>query len=140
MCRARTVTRLGKLVLSETSAGSPDPQAVVAALVEHVRKRGVNRLGWTKAQLALRARVSTLRRLLGEEDASDWPDVTDETLGKTLDDWLAPYLAGARNASDIDAEILGAALSGLLPQHRLAELDRLLPSHFDAPERIAPAD
>uniref|UniRef100_UPI003BA85DE5 ATP-dependent helicase HrpB n=1 Tax=Stappia sp. TaxID=1870903 RepID=UPI003BA85DE5 len=131
--RTREVTRLGKLVLSETSAGAPDPEAVASALVEHVRKRGIDRLAWTKAQLALRARVTTLRRLLGDEVATDWPDVSDEALGETLDDWLAPYLAGVRNASDIDAEVLGAALSGLLPQHRLSELDRLLPSHFDAP-------
>ena len=131
--RAREVTRLGRLVLSETSAGTPDPDAVAAALIEYVRKRGVNRLAWTKAQAALRARVTTLRKLLGSEGATDWPDVSDEALGETLDTWLSPYLAGARNAADIDADVLGAALSGLLPQHRLSELDRLLPSHFDAP-------
>ncbi|WP_417772174.1 ATP-dependent helicase HrpB [Stappia sp.] len=131
--RARRITRLDRLVLAETADPSPAPEAVARALVAHVRKRGVDRLAWSKAQAALRARVTTLRALLGADDAAAWPDLSDTTLCGTLEDWLEPYLAGLRNAAEIDPEVLGSALAGLLPQYRLADLDRLLPTHFDAP-------
>jgi len=130
--RARRITRYERLVLDTQAEPAPDPQAVAEALVGHLRKKGTAALPWSKAQRALRARVETLRGLLGAA-AADWPDLGDAALTDTLGDWLGPYLAGTSRASDIDAQMLGDALAGLLPHHRLGELDRLLPSHFDAP-------
>ena len=127
--RARRIRRLGKLILSEVRIDDPDPALVAGALLEAARGRGVERLAWSKEQKRLRARVGYLHANLGDP----WPDLSDKALQATLDTWLAPYLAGASSLDDIDADRLGQALGGLLPWDRMAEIDRLAPSHFEAP-------
>ena len=127
--RARRVRRLDRLILSESRIDDPDPELIAKALLEAVRGRGVDRLAWSKEQKRLRARVGYLHANLGDP----WPDLSDAALQASLGTWLAPYLAGARSLADIDAERLGQALGGLLPWDRMAEIDRLAPSHFEAP-------
>ncbi|MBA5776265.1 ATP-dependent helicase HrpB [Stappia sp. F7233] len=127
--RARRVRCYGALVLAERPEPTPDPDAIAEALISLVRKAGVGRLSWSKAQNAQRARVTYLHKVLGE----DWPDLSDTALEASLDDWLKPYLIGKTRLDAIDADCLGTALSALLPWSRMAELDRLLPSHFHAP-------
>ncbi|WP_306026787.1 ATP-dependent helicase HrpB [Stappia sp. MMSF_3263] len=131
--RARRLRRYRKLVLREDIEPSPDPDAVADALAGFIKARGVDVLSWSKLQAVLRSRVTTLRKLLPADEAETWPDVTDAALTERLDDWLRPYLAGKRSLGEIGAETLGNALAALLPQHRLGELDRLLPGHFTAP-------
>lgn len=131
--RARRLRRYRKLVLREDIEPSPDPDAVADALAGFIKARGVDVLSWSKPQAVLRSRVTTLRKLLPADEAETWPDVTDAALTERLDDWLRPYLAGKRSLGEIGAETLGNALAALLPQHRLGELDRLLPGHFTAP-------
>ncbi len=127
--RANRVRRLGRVVLAETRIDTPDPELVARALIDAVRTRGVSRLSWSKDQNRLRARIGYLHENLG----APWPDVSDKHLQDTLDDWLTPYLTGARSLSDIDAGLLGQALGGLVPWGQSAEIDRLAPSHFEAP-------
>ena len=69
-------------------------------------------------------------RAAGEDE---WPDLTDEALGKTAAEWLAPYLAGKTKLSEIGAETLGAALDALLPWTLKRRLEEEAPAHFEAP-------
>jgi ATP-dependent helicase HrpB len=131
--RARRLRRYRKLVLREDIEPSPDPDAVAAALAGFIKARGIDVVSWSKPQAVLRARVTTLRKLLPPDEAEAWPDVSDAALTDRLEDWLEPYLAGKRSVAEIGSDTLGNALAALLPQHRLGELDRLLPSHFAAP-------
>ncbi|GGE89955.1 ATP-dependent helicase HrpB [Stappia taiwanensis] len=131
--RARRRRMFGKLRLSEEIEPAPDPDRVAAALSRYLKDKGAGALDWSKTQRALRARVGFLRQRLEPEAAADWPDLSDAALTETMDDWLAPYLAGRSRASEIGPDILGDALSGLLPQHRMAELERQTPTHFSAP-------
>lgn len=127
--RARRTRRLDALVLAEEPVAVPDGPAAVAALVEGVRLAGVDRLGWSKEQRALRGRVTFLARTIGEP----WPDLSDAALAAALDDWLAPVAAGVTRLDDVDAALLAVALDRLVPYALRAELDRLLPSHYEAP-------
>ncbi|MXN66454.1 ATP-dependent helicase HrpB [Stappia sp. GBMRC 2046] len=127
--RAKRLRRYGSVVLDERNEPDPDPEAIADALLSLVGKKGIARLPWTKAQKATRARITYLHNTLGPE----WPDLSDKALDATLEDWLKPQVAGKTKLDQIDAECLGNALSGLLPWARMAEVDQLLPSHFEAP-------
>jgi ATP-dependent helicase HrpB len=116
--------RLDALVLSTRNQPAAPGPATTDALVEHVRALGVDRLGWTAAARALQARVGFARAVLGDE----WPDVSDAALAATLDQWLAPRLAGASRRADLDAVDLTVVLRDLVGHHRIAELDRLVPA------------
>lgn len=127
--RARRTRRLGALVLADEPIAVPDDATTATALLSGVEKAGVGRLGWSKEQLRLRERASFLHRTLG----NDWPDLGDDALAATLDDWLRPFVAGLTRLAEIDAALLGMALDRLLPYGRRQEMDKLMPSHFEAP-------
>lgn len=126
--RARRLRRLGALRLDEAPVAIADLQQAAAALAEGIAGLGVSLLPFTKEQQALRARASYLRTTLGEA----WPDLSDTGLAADMA-WLVPHITGKTALSEIEADDLGGALEGLLPWARRQEIERLLPSHFDAP-------
>jgi ATP-dependent helicase HrpB len=126
--RARRLRRLGALRLDEAPVAIADLQQAAAALAEGIAGLGVSLLPWSKEQQALRARASYLRTTLGEA----WPDLSDTGLAADMA-WLVPHITGKTALSEIEADDLGGALEGLLPWARRQEIERLLPSHFDAP-------
>ncbi len=124
--RARRVRRLGSLRLDDDPAAVNDPVRAAAMLAVGL---DVAELPWSRDQKALRARASFLHRALGDP----WPDLSDQALSGDGEVWLAPHITGRTALSQITAEDLGAALDALLPWNLRSDIDRLLPSHFDAP-------
>jgi len=122
--RARVERRLGSLVLAASDAPAAPCAATTRALVGRVRATKLAALRWTGKARALQHRAAFARRTLGDE----WPDVSDAGLLASLDEWLAPLLAGATRRADIDAVDVAAALRTRLG-HRLArDLDRVAPA------------
>ncbi len=106
--RARRRRSYEALLLADDPVPPPDPEAAALLLARHI----ADRLPWSKDQRALLARA----KYLGIDI-----DLRPET--------LAPHLLG-RTAL---GEISGGDLDGLIPYGLRAEIDRQLPSHFDAP-------
>lgn len=126
--RARRVRRLGALRLDEAPVAISDSLEAAEALAAGIAQIGIGVLPWTKEQKGLRARASYLRATLGE----DWPDLSDAGLAADVG-WLVPSIVGRAALTEIGADDLGGALEGLLPWARRQEIERLLPSHFEAP-------
>ena len=58
-----------------------------------------------------------------------------------MDDWLGPYLPGARGRADIEQLDLTTVLRSQLPWPQGAELDELAPRHLELPSgRTVPID
>ncbi|MBO0345658.1 ATP-dependent helicase HrpB [Roseibium sp. CAU 1637] len=131
--RVLRVLRYGALDLESRTVTDPDPATLERAILTEVRRRGAERLPWTKDQKRLRRRVGYVRAQLDDASLTDIPDLSDAGLTATMDDWLAPYLAGIRHVSNVDADTLGAALSGLLSFDLQQRLEAEAPSHFTAP-------
>jgi len=120
---------LGAIVLDERPARDLAPEELRVAMLAGVRAMGLARLPWTDACHALRRRVAFLRRL----DEATWPDLSDEALLATLDDWLGPYLGKASRASHLaDIDLHEALLSQLDWQLR-KRLDAHAPTHWQVP-------
>ncbi len=127
--RRRRVTRFRALTLeTQTLPVEPGPQTA-ALLAQAAAERGIDRLGWSKAQLQLRDRVGFLRRAAPEP----WPDLSDAALAASAGEWLAPLLEDATGLGDITPALLGTALNIALPHALRARLDRDAPTHFLAP-------
>lgn len=122
--RARKVRRYGALLLGDAPAKITDSEAAAMIFAEGMVQH-VGTLPWSKDQKALRARSSYLNQQLGGE----WPDLSDTGLARS--DWLAELERTA--LSEVTANDLEGALQSLLPWGQRAEIQRLLPSHFDAP-------
>ncbi len=127
--RARSVKRLGALVLSDAPLPAPRDEATALVLARGIAVLGIARLPWTKAISQWRERVGFLRRAEGDP----WPDLSDEALSANADEWLAPYIAGKAALSEIGSGDLDAALKAHLPYDLQRRLDREAPTHFTAP-------
>jgi ATP-dependent helicase HrpB len=126
--RAKRARRLGAVNLGEQTLAVPPTEESARALAEGIAALGIHRLPWSKPQLALRHRVSFLRRV----DES-FPDLSDEALAANVAAWLAPQILGKTALSQIGAEELSAALDQLIPWDVKRRIEAELPSHFDAP-------
>ena len=125
----RVERRLDALRLGESVGPAGAGAATTAALVARVRATRLAVLPWTPATTQLRARVAFVRSVIGDA----WPDVSDDALLATLDEWLAPYLVGATGRNDLDRLDLGILLRSMLPWPLGAELDELAPRTWTLP-------
>lgn len=132
--RARRRERLGALVLKEAPLPDPDPEAVVAALLQGIAQEGLEILPWDRAARQLQQRMIFMAQL-----EPGWPDVSDPALVATLADWLAPHLYGLRSRDDLQRLRLAGILEGLLSWEQRRELDQSAPTHLVVPSgsRIA---
>ncbi|MBR2535319.1 MAG: ATP-dependent helicase HrpB [Hyphomicrobium sp.] len=127
--RARRVSRLDAIVLSSEQRAVAAGSDVSVVLAEGLRRAGIEKLPWTKAQLQVRQRVAFLRAA----GAEDLPDLSDAALNARVGAWLQPYLTGKTKLAEICADDLGNALDGLLPWNARQRLDADAPTHFTAP-------
>lgn len=127
---ARRLLRLDELVLEEKPVSHPDPEAVRAALVKGIRAAGPEILPWSSEARNLQERVNSLRIW---QPGEDWPDLTDQRLMDTLDEWLAPFVMNIRTREQLRALDLAKILRGCLDHHRQKRLERDAPTHIRVP-------
>jgi ATP-dependent helicase HrpB len=125
---ARRRTRLGAVTLREAPLANPDPGRVADALLEHVRRQGLGVLPWSDESHRLRFRLAFIRHL-----EPSWPDVSDEALLSTLEEWLAPHVHGIRRAEELADLDVGRLLMNQVGWERLALLDEGAPAHLRVP-------
>ncbi|THJ24773.1 MAG: ATP-dependent helicase HrpB [Nitrospira sp. CG24E] len=131
MVRATRQRRLGSLVLSEQGLSKPDASMISTALLQGISRAGLDKLAWTPELRQWRARVAFLRRIDGEE--SRWPDLSDEALLLTLDDWLGPFLSGLTTLDRVMRLDLTQPLHRLLTWEQQRQLERWAPTHLTVP-------
>ncbi|HTL60821.1 MAG TPA: ATP-dependent helicase HrpB [Nitrospira sp.] len=152
--RASRQRRLAALIVSEEPLSDPDPSLVAKALLDGVRRAGLHTLRWTPELQDWRLRVQFLRSLgqrdvsasrgrageMGQRDVSasrggpdDWPDVSDERLLETLDEWLGPYVLGITTLERVQRLDLTLPLHCLLTHTQHRDLTRLAPTHLAVP-------
>jgi ATP-dependent helicase HrpB len=127
--RARAVRRLGAIILGERPLPVPPTEEAARALARGIAGLGLGHLPWSKALAQWRERIAFLRLVEGGE----WPDLSDDALLASIEDWLAPHLAGKTSLDGIDAQILSEALHALLPWPFRRRLDDEAPSHLAVP-------
>ncbi|HWH87946.1 MAG TPA: ATP-dependent helicase HrpB [Pseudomonas sp.] len=132
--RAERQRKVGELVLSREPLTGLDENARSQALVNLVRRKGLELLPWTPELRQWQARVALLRQLdLSTQGDSQWPDVSDAALLNTLEDWLLPYLGKVSRLSHFANLDLSSIVRNLLPWPLPQKLDELAPHHLSVP-------
>lgn len=121
--RTETGRRLGAITLSKGQDARADPEAIAAALLTGVREHGLALLPWPDSAARLRVRAAWAG--LGA--------LADAALLASMDDWLAPLLAGKRRLGDIDPGALHQALLNQLGWDGQQAVARLAPAEFTSP-------
>jgi ATP-dependent helicase HrpB len=133
--RARDTRRLGAVVLSERPLPVPGTEEAARVLARGIAAVGVGALPWSKPLAQWRERATFVRRAEGDE----WPDLSDEALAATIEEWLAPHLVGKTGLAGIAPGELAEAVHALLPWPLRRRLDEDAPTHVEVPtgSRIA---
>jgi ATP-dependent helicase HrpB len=149
--RCDRVRRLGALVLDRSPWSTPQPgdetrlaekqsdaaAEIQAAMLEGVRRLGIEALPWCRRSRRLQQRLALAHRHLG----APWPDRDLRALADTPAAWLTPWLEGMRSRQDLQALELIEALWGELPWDHRGLLERLLPEDLTVPSgRRVPID
>ena len=127
--RGRRSERLGAITLAERPYAVTSGPEAAKQLADGIVRLGLDRLPWTKSLQQWRDRVMFLRRAGGEE----WPDLSNDALAASADDWLVPLLHGKTTLASVSADELSAAIDALLPWTLKRRLDAEAPTHFAAP-------
>ncbi|WP_284639234.1 ATP-dependent helicase HrpB [Paenibacillus silviterrae] len=133
--RAVQREKLGSLILREGSLPQADPDRVASALVEGIALEGLELLPWNRASRQLQQRIRFLHRF----DSGSWPDVRDEALLGSLEEWLKPHILGLKNRAQLERLKLTEILESMLTWEQRRQLDSEAPTHVTVPSgsRIA---
>ncbi len=138
---SRRRTRLGALVLRDrTVAADPAEVAGLLATAASRNLRGV--LDWSEAACQFQARVAVARTAPLDDIGlgAALPDLADAALAASVQEWLAPHLAGRTRIADLATLDLQALLRWQLDHRQAAALDRALPTHLCLQTTRAPID
>jgi ATP-dependent helicase HrpB len=126
--RARRLEKLGALVLSDVPMHEPDSEACLAVLLAGVREEGLGVLPWSRSSRQFRQRVQFMQRL----DLT-WPDLSDEMLISTLENWLAAYVYAMKSVADLQRLNLTGIFESMLTWEQRQKLDEYAPTHLTVP-------
>ena len=129
---ALTATRtrtLGAIPLKAAPASSLSEEEATALVAEHLAAHGLGDLGWGKEASSLRERMRVLHEVLGEP----WPNVSDEALAGSADQWLLPWAKRLANGASLNKVSMLDALRSMLPWPQAARLDELAPEKMPIP-------
>ncbi len=127
---ARREERFGALVLDSKPLTKADPEKIRAAMLEGIRRLGIEALPWTREAREWQTRVLSLRQWLPDEN---WPDVSDAVLSETLAEWLGPYLDGMSRRDHLARLDLLTILKARLDWDMGRRLEEGAPTHLEVP-------
>lgn len=122
--------QVGALVLSTSKLEKVPAEAKIEALIKHIQTSGLEVLPFTPGLRQWQARVELVRITTGNKD---WPEVSDEQLLASMDDWLAPHLEPINLLSHFKKLDLKSILSALLTWEQNQQLNVLAPQRFQLP-------
>ena len=115
---------LGKIVVEEKILSELEPEEILEAMLDGIRRLGLTCLPWDREARQLQARVQCLRSWQPE---GDWPDLGDEELLADLG-WLTPYLSGITRAEQLKRLNLREIFTAMLGWEKKQQLERDAPS------------
>ena len=132
--RAERQRKVGELILAREPLTGLDDDARARALLDLVRRKGLELLPWTPELRQWQARVALLRQLdLATGCDSEWPDLSDAALLAGLEQWLQPYLGKVTRLSHFAQLDLSSIVRNLLPWPLPQRLDEWAPMHLSVP-------
>jgi ATP-dependent helicase HrpB len=128
---ARRVVRLDQLLIEEKPLTDAPRETSAAAMLDGVRRMGLESLPWDDDAHDYLARIELLRGL-GRPEFAAWPESNLPALARNLG-WLDPFLAGITRRSQLTRVPLMDALRARLTYDQQRKLDELMPTHVTLP-------
>ena len=127
---ARRREVFGAIALKDELWRDAPPDRLGAALADGIRDLGLDALNWSAAAQRFRRRVAWANEVA---EGAQFPDLSDQGLMDTLDDWLTPYLSGMRTIDATSKLNLLDLVKSRLDWADLQTLDQIAPEAFETP-------
>jgi ATP-dependent helicase HrpB len=125
--RSRKQKRLGAIQLADIPAEASQDE-IVTAFLGGIKEEGLEILPWNRQARQYRERLLFMHRL--EEG---WPNVEDEALLASLEEWLAPHVYGFKRKEDLQSLSVTTLLENMLSWEQRRQLDEFAPTHVIVP-------
>lgn len=122
--------RVGNLILETKVLEKIDDAQRIQVICNVIRENGLKILNWSDRQEDLQARVLSLRAWRPNDN---WPDISNEHLLETLEEWLSPYLLKTNKLTELQKLDFTQILHSILPWELSQKLDKLAPSKMEVP-------
>lgn len=130
MISATLEKRIGNTILSSKLLREISEDKRIEILCAALREEGLKLLNWGEEQEAWQARILSLKAWRPVEG---WPDVSNQTLLNTAEQWLAPFLLTVAKRADFQRLDLQNILSSLVPWELASRVDKLVPARITVP-------
>lgn len=120
---------LGAIQLSSEPL-MPTDEMSVPVVLDAVRASGLKLLKLDDQFTQFQGRMTLLRSAF---PGGGWPDISNEGLLETLEDWLAPNIMGIRSAVKLAQLDVAAILKQMLDYRQQREFDQIVPTHLTVP-------
>jgi len=127
---ARNEKRIGDIILESKPLKIIPVEERIQVLFDVVRKEGLSVFNQTEQVIDWKSRISCLKIWRPDEE---WPDLSDEHLLDTLEEWLAPYITAVKKREDFYKLDLYSILSGKLSYQQKQQLESIAPSKIKVP-------
>lgn len=123
----------GNLVVSTKTITTVADDETAPAMLDVIRKRGLATLPWTTECRQWQARVHLMSTINTPQSTNQWPQVDDEHLMNSIDEWLGVWLNGVRSLKSLSQLNLLAILQSKLDYQQQQRLDSWLPVRYTVP-------
>ncbi|TDP01222.1 ATP-dependent helicase HrpB [Marinomonas balearica] len=132
---------INKLCISSTPRNDLSQSMINQAFCDFVRTEGLNALPWDDSSRALLARLRFIQSSAMQEAgnavsndlktlADSLPDVSDNGLIQSLDDWLSPFLTGVTSQAKLNKLDLKQIINAYLPWPIQTQLGNIVPERI----------
>ncbi|WP_456323192.1 ATP-dependent helicase HrpB [Hydrogenimonas sp.] len=126
---AREVTTLGSITHKSRPIPDPDPGLLARGLLEGIRRKGLAALPWDKVSTAMLQRLRFVHRHMPDM----LPDMGEEALLVSLEEWLLPFVEGMRSLEDLKRLDMKMILTGMVGWEAAQKFDILAPERIGVP-------
>jgi ATP-dependent helicase HrpB len=130
MITAAIEKSVGGIVLESKPLTKISEQLRITVICKVIREQGLKMLNRDESLEMLQSRILSLRKWRPEEN---WPDVSDDHLLDTLEEWLSPYLINIYKASELQKLDMNQIIRSMLPWELSQKLDVLAPAAIEVP-------
>jgi ATP-dependent helicase HrpB len=125
--KTRRLRKLGDVILHDEPL-APEGEQIMLALVDGIRRTGLDYLPWDIEAERFRSRVQWARQTI-----AGIPDFSDEALQLSLAEWLGPFLTDMWSLQHLSRLRLSEIFRSRLSAQQMREIDRVAPSHLQVP-------
>jgi ATP-dependent helicase HrpB len=122
--------RVGNITLESKPLQTIDETLRIKVICNLIREEGLKLLNWNDSHEDFQARVLSLRKWRPLEK---WPDVSNEYLLETLEDWLAPYLIKINKLTELQKLDFDQIIHSILSWEQSQKFNSLAPSKMKVP-------